>query len=183
MRQAAWVLMLAVVAAAGCTTVNRGRFANPSTFSGTDAETAEAVAARVLRQLRFEPVIPRKSEGHIETLPVTGASWFEFWRKDTIGRRQVAEASLHTVRRRAEVSISPSDGGGSKVFVRVVKERASAPDATADSFGATISVHNVEETDLRRRDALEETDYEWLPLGRDQLLEQDILQRIQRALE
>jgi len=182
--QAAWTLVLAaMLVAAGCTSVNHGRFANPSTFTDTDAETAEAVATRILRQLRFEPIIPQKSKGHIETGPVTGASWFEFWRQDTLGRRQVAESSLHTVRRRATVSISPSDGGGSKVFVRVIKERVSAPDATADSFGSTFSVHEVEESDLMRRDALEETDYTWLPLGRDPLLEQDILQRIHRALK
>ena len=175
-------MLAAMVAAGGCTTVAEGRFANPSTFTDTDAETAEAVATRVLRQLRFEPIIPQKSKGHVETKSVTGASWFEFWRKDTLGRMQVAEASLHTVRRRATVSISPSDGG-SKVFVKVVKTRVSAPGATPESFGSTFGVHDVEDTDLMRRDALEATDYEWVPMGRDPLLEQYILERIHRALQ
>ncbi|MFO8012699.1 MAG: hypothetical protein R6X20_05260 [Phycisphaerae bacterium] len=180
---AGWALMLAALAAAGgCATVSEGRFANPSVFTDTDAETAEDVAGRVLMALRFEPVIPVKSKGHIETHPVTGASWFEFWRKDTIGRVQLAEASLHTVRRRVTVSISPKDGG-SQVFVRVIKERASAPGSMPASFGATFGMHDLEDSSLIRRDVLDERYIEWLRMGRDPLLEQYILERIHRALE
>jgi len=183
MRQAGWVLVLAAaVTAGGCATVSESRFPNPSAFTDTDADTVEDVAARILMELRFEPVIPVKSKGHVETQPVTGASWFEFWRKDTIGRMQVAEASLHTIRRRATVSITPSDGG-SQVFVKVVKERASAPGSMPASFGSTFSMHNLEDTDLMRRDALEETHYEWVRMGRDPLLEQAILERIHLALQ
>ena len=183
MRQAGWVLVLATaVVAGGCATVSESRFPNPSPFADTDADTVENVAARILMELRFEPVIPEKSKGHIETEPVTGTSWFEFWRKDTIGRVQVAESSLHTVRRRATVSISPKDGG-SQVFVKVVKERASAPGAGPTSFGSTFSMHNLEDTDLMRQDALEETHYEWVRMGRDPLLEQYILERIHLALQ
>jgi len=183
MRQAGWVLLLAAaMAAGGCATVSESRFPNPSPFADTDADTVEQVATRILMELRFEPVIPAKSKGHIETEPVTGASWFEFWRKDTIGRVQVAESSLHTIRRRATVSVSPK-GGGSQVFVKVIKERASAPGTMPTSFGSTFSMHNLEDTDLTRRDALEETHYEWVRMGRDPLLEQYILERIHMALK
>lgn len=183
MKQAGWVLVLAAMAAAGgCATVPEGRLPNPSVFSDTQVDTAEDVATRVLMELRFEPVIPQKSKGHIETQPLTGASWFEFWRKDTIGRTQVAESSLHTVRRRATVSISPKDGG-SQVFVRVFKERASAPGSGPTSFGYSFNIHEVEDTDLMRQDAIEEDEYDWLPMGRDPLLEQYILDRIHLALK
>jgi len=183
MRQAGWVLLLAAtVAAGGCATVSEGRFANPSPFTDTDAGTVEQVARRVLMELRFEPVIPAKSKGHIETQPLTGASWFEFWRKDTIGRVQVAESSLHTVRRRAMVTVSPKDGG-SQVFVQVIKERAAAPGTMPTSFGYALSQHNVESTNLMRQDALEETDYVWVRTGRDPLLEQYILEQIHLALQ
>jgi hypothetical protein len=183
MRQAGWALMLAaVLAAGGCATVSEGRFANPSVFTDTDAATVEKVAGRVLMGLRFEPVVPAKSKGLIETKPLTGASWFEFWRKDTIGRAQVAESSLHTVRRRATVSISPKNGG-SQVFVKVIKERASAPGSMPTSFGYTFSMHDDEQSNLVRQDALEETRYEWVRMGRDPLLEQHILERIHLALQ
>ncbi len=174
--------LAAMLAAGGCATVSEGRFANPSAFSDTDAETAEEVARRILMELRFEPVVPAKSKGLIETQPVTGASWFEFWRKDTIGRVQVAESSLHTVRRRATVSISPKDAG-SQVFVKVVKERAAAPGTMPNSFGHSFSKHNAQDTNLVRQDALEETHYEWVRMGRDPLLEQHILERIHLALQ
>ncbi len=181
------VLSVLTVAAAlalvGCATGARGRFQNPSVFTDTDAGTLEAVARRVVRELRFEPIVPEKSKGHIETRPLTGASWFEFWRKDTIGPTQVAEASLHTVRRRATVSISPKDGGGARVFVKVIKERKSAPGSMPESVGESFNIFDTEDTHLMRQDTLAETDHDWITLGRDPRLEQYILERIHAALK
>jgi len=175
--------MAVALAMAGCATVATGRFQNPSIFTDTDADTLEAVARRVVMELRFEPIVPEKSKGHIETLPLTGASWFEFWRHDTIGRMQVAEASLHTIRRRATVSVSPKDGGGAQVFVKVVKERKSAPGSMPESIGESFNVFDTEDTHLMRQDTLAETDHEWITLGRDPRLEQYILERIHAALK
>ena len=182
MTHAGRLLVLAGAAAvAGCAAVGTGRFENPATFTDTPPERVEAVARRVLMELRFEPIIPEKSKGYIETEPLVGASWFEFWRGDTIGQAQVAESSLHTTRRRATVSVSPM-GGGSQVFVKVLKERKSAPDTTPDTIGWSMNLYKTEDTDLMRQDALAETDYEWIDMGRDPLLEEYILERIHAAM-
>jgi len=170
-----------VVAAAGCATVATARFPNPSTFTDTPPARVEAVARQVLLGLRFRPILPEKSRGLIETEPVTGASWFEFWREDTIGPMQVAEASLHTVRRRVTLSVSP-EGGGSKVFVRVVKERRFAPGGGPETVGETFNVYETSDTQLMKEDVLAEKDVEWIEMGRDPLLEQRILQRIHAAM-
>lgn len=178
MRRALSLLLLgAAVTAAGCATVASGRFSNPMTFTETDAETVEHVARRVLMELRFGIVYPESSEGRVTTDALTGASWFEFWRKDTIGRVQSLESSLHTIRRRATVSISPKDRG-SQVFVKVVKERKSAPGLGPESMAETFNIYGIEDTDLMRQNELAPTTYEWVDMGRDELLEQDILERI-----
>jgi len=181
MRPIAIALALLAALAAGCHTAPSDRFENPSTFATIEAASVETVARDVLMELRFEPIVPEKSKGFIETYPLTGASWFEFWRKDTRGAYQSAEASLHTVRRRATVAVSPKDAG-SQVVVRVVKERLSAPGTSPESIGQSLNLYDVEDTDLVRRDALAETETEWISLGRDHLLEQYILEQIHARL-
>jgi len=175
------LLVFAALTVVGCQTVPSDRFDNPSTFATIKAHSVEVVARDVLMELRFEPIIPEKSKGLIETYPLTGASWFEFWRADTRGKSQVAEASIHTIRRRATVSVSPKDAGA-QLVVRVHKERLSAPGTSPDSIGQSLNLYEVEDTDLMRQDALAETRYEWIPLGRDMLLEQYILERIHARL-
>ncbi len=177
MRALSVVLLIAAATAAGCATVASGRFGNPMTFAETDADTVEHVARRVLMELRFNIEYPESSEGRLATDSLTGASWFEFWRKDTIGRVQSLESSIHTIRRRGTVSISPK-GEGSQVFVKVVKERKCAPGTSPDTLGETFNIFDTEDTDLMRQNQLEPTDYEWVDMGRDDLLEQDILERI-----
>jgi len=181
-RTFACLLLTAVVLpAAGCATVATGRFGNPSGFADTSPGKLEQVALRTLMELRFNIVLPQARPGLIETEPLTGSSWFEFWRKDTIGRVQVAESSLHTIRRRATVSVSAQDGG-SQVAVRVIKERLCAPGSTPGSLGASFNSYETEDTELMRRDALAETEYQWVEMGRDELLEQYILERIHANL-
>jgi len=180
-RPIACLLLAVLLPAGGCATVATGHFSNPSAFADTPPSTLEEVALRTLMELRFTLVLPQARPGLIETEPLTGASWFEFWRKDTIGRVQVAEASLHTIRRRAIVSVSP-EGSGSKVAVRVVKERKCAPGSTPSSLGESFNVYETEDTELMRQDALAETEYQWVEMGRDELLEQYILERIHASL-
>ena len=183
MRRALSLLLLgSAVTAAGCATVASGRFSNPMTFTETDAETVEHVARRVLMELRFDIVYPEASEGRLATDALTGASWFEFWREDTIGRMQRLESSLHTIRRRATVSISPKDRG-SQVFVKVVKQRKSAPGLGPETMAESFNIYGIEDTDLMRQNELAPTTYEWLDMGRDELLEQDILERILTGLK
>lgn len=176
------LLFCAAMTAAGCATVASGRFSNPMTFIETDADTVEHVARRVLMELRFDIEYPESSEGRLATDSLTGASWFEFWRKDTIGTMQRLESSIHTTRRRATVSISPT-GGGSQVFVKVVKERKSAAGLTPGAVGETFNIYDAEETELLRQNELAPTSYDWLDMGRDELLEQDILHRILTSLK
>jgi len=176
------LLLCAAMTGSGCATGASGRFSNPMTFAGTDAETVEHVARRVLMELRFDLEYPESSEGRLATDVLTGASWFEFWREDTLGTMQSLESSLHTIRRRATVSISPKDSG-SQVFVQVVKQRKSAPGLGPETMAETFNIYGTEDTDLMRQNELAPTLYEWVDMGRDELLEQDILERILTSLK
>ena len=177
-----WLLVLAATAMAGCARAPGVRYANPMALAGADAGTVEQVARRVLQELQFEVEFPQTRPGQLETGPVTGASWFEFWREDTVGGRQRLESSLHTVRRRASVAVK-SAGTGAEVSVTVIKERLSAPNTGPASATETFDLYELEErSELRRVDDLSPAAYGWLDMGRDDALEQRILERIQTYL-
>jgi hypothetical protein len=166
---------------AGCARVSEMRLANPMALTGADPATAEQVARRVLTEMRFPIEYPSARPGLVATGPLTGDSWFEFWRKDTVGSHQIAESSLHTVRRRVIVSVAPK-GQGCEVLVRVAKERLSAPGVAPEQISGAVSLYDPRDSDLQRQDALAVTKYQWIDMGRDEALEQRILDRIQTAL-
>ena len=157
------------------------RLDNPTRFAGTDADYVENVARRVLEELRFDIEYPPASEGRLATRGLTGASWFEFWREDTIGSDQRAESSLHTTRRRVLVSITPV-GEGAEVLVQVTKERLTAPGAGPQSIGEAYTIYDFQISELFERDELEPSPHEWVEQGRDERLEQEILQRLAKRL-
>lgn len=182
MKWAMMVALAAALAAAGAGCKEAVRRENPLALRGIDADTAESVARRVLEELRFEIEYPEASEGRIATRGLTGASWFEFWREDTLGADQRIEASLHTTRRRVTVAITPV-AAGSEIFVQVAKERLTAPNTGPESIGETYSLYGFQISKMYERDEIEPTRHKWIDVGRDDLLEQEILARLERRLQ
>jgi len=180
MRLGLWLLMPAALlaAAAGCSRATEVRFPNPMPMSSVDVATGERAARAVLRDMRFDLVFPPGKPGLVETEPMTGSSWFEFWREDTIGSYQTAESSLHTIRRRVTVAVTPASTG-SQVSVKVEKQRMSAPDSAPQHVSAAFNIYHAEDTDLLRQDEMAPTTYRWIDTGRDDALEQRILEHIQ----
>ena len=182
MKWAMIVALAAALAAAGAGCKEAVRRENPLALRGIDADTVERVARRVLEELRFEIEYPEASEGRIATRGLTGASWFEFWREDTLGTDQHIESSLHTTRRRVTVAITP-EVAGSEIFVQVTKERLTAPNQGPESIGQTYSLYDFQISKMYERDEIEPTRYKWIDVGRDDLLEQEILARLERRLQ
>jgi hypothetical protein len=186
MRRGRWWLLAAAVSAAatavvGCARAPEARFPNPITFSDADPAAAEKAVRQVLLNLRFNIEYPSSKPGRLTTEPLTGASWFEFWRHDTIGRFQVAESSLHTTRRRVIVNVAPA-AQGSQVSVVVAKERLSSPFVNVESIGGIYNIYDPDDTALARQDDLTQGRYTWADKGRDEALEQYILERMQILL-
>jgi hypothetical protein len=147
----------------------------------SDAVTVEKVARRVLVDLKFEIEYPSSKEGLIVTGPLVGDSWFEFWREDTVGTYQRVESSFQNIRRTVTVTVTP-EPQGSQVTVKVAKDRMSSPNTSPQSVGETYDIFSPSKTDLARYDEFSVTAFRWIPMGRDELLEQRILERIQVAL-
>jgi len=175
------LVLLMAAALVGCSTPSSIRFANPMILTSASPGQVEVAARRTLTELRFEVEYPPAAEGRLTTLPLTGASWFEFWRQDTLGRSQSLEASAHTMRRKVTVAVTPKDRG-CQVLVKVDKQRASAPNLGPDNIAEAFSRYHPEESELVRQNELAKTKYKWIDMGRDDVLEQYILERLQLAV-
>ena len=117
------------------------------------------------------------TEGRLETRPKIGATLLEPWHRDSPDRYSRLEATLQTVRRRAEIRVSPRDGGY-WISVQVFKEledlaMPSGATASSATFRNDSSLNRVESPIGEA-----ETHSGWIPLGRDTALEQRIVEEI-----
>jgi hypothetical protein len=118
--------------------------------------------------------------GIIETRYRVGASLLEPWHRDSHGLDNRLESTLQSIRRWARVSVTPAEGGY-LVGIEVFKEIEDLPGvANNTAGGATFS-----QTSPIRRDldlvTGESSPSGWVSRGHDEILESDMLRRIQLA--
>lgn len=119
-------------------------------------------------------------EGVITTHPETSANFFEVWRPQPKPAYYYAESNLATVERKATVSITPVDQTGSyDLSVQVDRLRYSLEERQIDNSAAALRIFNRETPTVGegRKERLSESSG-WVPLGRDQFMEQSVLAAI-----
>jgi len=154
----------------------------------------------VLRRYEFKPDYVDRWRGLILTEPTTSGQWFEPWRVDARGSYQAVESSLHTLRRSVRVDILPAQedqqvdrlptplpaaihpdlpgAGDYRVQVRVEKERYHAPARQVTTASGALAMYSTRvPTQAGLRGRRSQTD-EWVPLGRDVLLEEYLLDKL-----
>jgi hypothetical protein len=135
--------------------------------------------------------------GRIDTFPVTGATIFEPWRRDSANAYERWESTLQSIQRRAFVRVDPTPGENTYVVdVTVLKELEDVPRPTMATAGAATFRFD---TSMQR-----DTEFDpdpmrapgdparpvgprsptagWIPLGRDTALEQEMLAKIRTRL-
>jgi hypothetical protein len=131
------------------------------------------------------------TEGRIDTYPQTGSTVLEPWRGDSVGWRERWESTLQSIRRIGTMRLIP-DPAGWRVEVEVAKEleylarpmRATAGGASFrndDSlyrYGTPLPTLGQAVGDQPRPVAAPAPTAGWIPLGRDPLLEQRMLERL-----
>ena len=151
-----------------------------------DATWDAAVAALV--KYRFEVDSADRRAGVITTFPLVGRHWFEFWRRDATTRTDVAESALHSIYRQARVTVTRRDvsAGSDKrraeydVGVVVMKSRSNraAPHVTSTSEAYDMFRQPTEISRIGGPGEGSPGESRRARLGRDQKLEQLILERI-----
>lgn len=132
----------------------------------------------VLHQCHFQIARESKLEGIIETAYRAGSGILEPWHLDSQGAPQLIESTLQSIRRRVTVSIKPAEDGQLRLVVRVDKEQEDVPGEVARfEGGATFSDSVPLSRDLSRVVG-QSGRSRWIPLGRDEVLEGILAQKI-----
>jgi hypothetical protein len=130
----------------------------------------------------FEIRWTSRYDGRIETFPRVSPGYEQIWKPGSPDAYQRLEATLQSIRHRAEVLIEPAADGGFFVHVTIYKELEDVPRPIRATAGAAAFRTNV--TVERQFEVIDQTIYEsnWIPMGRDCEMEQLILQRLKKCM-
>lgn len=134
------------------------------------------------REDRVRQVGDVLTEGRIDTYPQVGATLFEPWLQDTVDGYERLESTLQTIRRRAVVRVTPSPEGY-EVDVQVFKELEDLPQPERSSAGAAAFRNDPSPKRFSEPVGGQQTPLGWIGLGRDAVLEQEILWHLQTQLQ
>jgi hypothetical protein len=134
----------------------------------------------VLRRSRFRLDRVDRRSGTITTFPVTSMQFFEFWRHDVNSAYHLADASMHTVRRRAAIELEPADTDPLTVavYVTVNVERLSAPERQFNNSAMALRFFGNELPGAGGQKQLRRADDYWVEQGRDAAMEGYLLGEI-----
>jgi hypothetical protein len=141
---------------------------------------AMAVAKKVLAQMSFSIEKFDVETGFIKTRPLSGAQSFEFWRCDSVGSFNQAEADLQTLRRTVELNLS-DQAGQLCINCKAITERLSISHDQAASDQSRMIMSSAQRSARKIAGELK-TNATWLNLGRDSQLETEIIKRIESRL-
>ena len=120
--------------------------------------------------------------GQIETLPRVAPGYEQPWKPGSPDRRERLLATFQSIRHTAVVRVSAGERGGYRVYVEVNKELEDVGQPAAALTGPAV-FRNVAPMD-READVVASVappTRQWIPVGRDLGLEQQILRKIQQS--
>lgn len=185
------ILGLVVIAACGCARLRESAGPappNPAVFPLMNQDVFWDQLVDVVddyfqidREDRVRLVGDVLTEGRIDTFPQVGATVFEPWLHDTADGYERLESTLQTIRRRAVVRVAPSPEGY-EVDVQVFKELEDLPQPERASTGAAAFRNDASPKRFSEPVGGQQTPLGWIGLGRDAVLEQEILWHLQTQL-
>lgn len=130
----------------------------------------------------FEIASANRYDGTIRTFPRIAPGLEQPWKAGSPDFDQRLEATLQTLRHRAEVTIQAADDGGFFVQVTVFKELEDLPRPSRSTAGAAS--FRSDNTVERQFEVIDPTIFEsaWIPLGRNTQLEQTILEQLKKCM-
>lgn len=150
---------------------------------GIDKQQAMQIAEDCLGDLHFLIAKSDADLGLIKTRPLTGAQFFEFWRKDTVGSFNSAEANLHTIRRIAELNITRQNTQLC-IHCNVNTQRMRLPEREIRSHARPYNLFSQSgsSTQILKLNPDQKQDMTWIDLGNDDKLATVILKQIENKI-
>ena len=153
-------------------------------LSDTQKPQAMQIAEDVLSRMHFTIDKSDTEQGIIRTKPLPAAQSFEFWRNDNVGSFNSSEANLHSIRRTAELSISPQ-AGQLCISCDVKVQRLSLPEREVTSSGRSYEMFTKSKKSAQQLTlhSEQEKNMAWIDLGSDRQLTTEILKRIEEHVK
>jgi hypothetical protein len=164
----------------GCATI-RGQSpaSNPIFVQANNQEVVWERAVDVLHQYLFEIQRENRLDGVIETKYKTGAGLLEPWHPDAVSMSGRLEGTFQSIRRKAFVTVTPSEGGYI-VGVEAYKELEDVAAAANSAGAATFLDNNTRQRNMQ--DLVGQASPSgWIPKGRDYELEQALANSLAAA--
>lgn len=156
------------------------------TIARVELQTPEAygdlweAAAESLRHNYFRLDRQDRTEGVLTTVPETSANWFEVWRPQPKPGYYWWESNIATVQRTATIHFraASSQPGDYELDVEVQRQRFNLVERQVDNSAAALRLYsNAAPTTEGHQERPSQT-VRWIPLGRDQVLEERLLAEI-----
>jgi len=174
----------AVLILAGCGGQRQFEAVEQICVPNIEKAAAMAAAEKVLSQIGFAVDKIDQEAGVLRSRPLAGGQFFEFWRKDNVGGANAAEASLHSIRRTAELNINQQEGRLC-ISCDAQVQRLSLPEQQINSSSQMAGIFS-KSSESKQRFKLNRQQAKgmaWIDLGRDGLLETEILKRIEKQIK
>lgn len=148
-----------------------------------DETQAMQAAQDTLIKLHFTIEKADPKTGLIRTHPLSGAQFFEFWRKDSVGSFNRTEADFHSIRRTAALQVSKK-AEGTCIECEVNTQRLSLPEHDVSSSSRAYALFTKSSASLQRikLNPEQRVGVEWVDLGKDGRLAASILERIETRI-
>jgi hypothetical protein len=173
---------LGLLTAGGCGKPETGK-AEAICVKGVDKAMAVQTAERVLTKMHFEIDKSDVNAGLVRTRPLSGAQFFELWRKDNVGMFNWSESNLQTLRRTAEVDIKEK-AGQICIDCNVTIERLAMPERPIAGSEYAFAMYTKSDPAVQRMAISGEQwkQMAWIGLGSDERLEAKILAKIEKRM-
>lgn len=160
----------------GCASQDVSLPTDPACLPNTSVDQAMESARTVLTKMQFELEKDDPEARYMRTRPLSGAQFFEFWRKDNASAASGAQANLHSIRRIVELEFTP-ENTTTCIQCQVQVLRLSIPEQPLEGSTQMGGIYSAQTLEVDRRKAAE---MEWLDAGPDHTLEQKILRLVQQ---
>jgi hypothetical protein len=129
---------------------------------------------QIEHEQRMQDINGFVTEGSIETRPTTGSTIFEPWRGDSTWGFQRCYATLQSIRRRASVRVTPTQGGY-LVGLAVATELEDLAQPERATSTTLLVPYETTMEGARAPMRVPAGTLGWIPMGRDTSLEQKVL--------
>lgn len=165
----------------GCASQQLAQSTDPVCLPNTNTDEAMNAAETVLENMYFELEKYDPDELYIRTRPLSGAQFFEFWRRDNASGFATGQANLHSIHRVVELTFSEQETA-TCIQCRVQVLRLSIPERPIEGAGRIGHLYTESNTGSQtlQLDRSHISRIEWLDAGPDRELERRILKKIQQ---